>query len=58
MCYTIDEEIEDSEIFESTEVLDRAYSKVAAKEVAEQQETHLNKEEQAGLSFDQIQHHF
>ena len=48
MCYLINEEVEDSEMFESTEVLDRAYSSVTAKEVAAQQ-AHLTKEEQANL---------
>uniref|UniRef100_A0A7S4ARN9 Uncharacterized protein n=1 Tax=Pseudo-nitzschia australis TaxID=44445 RepID=A0A7S4ARN9_9STRA len=48
MCYAIDEVIEDSELFESTDVLDRTYSKVTAKEVAAQQR-HLNKEEQANV---------
>ena len=49
MCYlTINEELEDSEMFQSTEVLDRAYTSVTAKEVASQQ-THLTTEEQASL---------
>ena len=48
MCYLINEKLEDSKMFESTEVLDRAYSSVTAKEVTSQQ-THLIKEEQANL---------
>ena len=43
-----DEELEDSEIFQSIEVLDRAYSSVATRAVASQQ-MHLTEEEQANL---------
>ena len=34
MCYSINEELEDSELFQSEEVLDRAYNSVTPKEVA------------------------
>ena len=47
-CYLINEELEDSEIFPSTEVLDWAYSSVTVKEVTSQQ-AHLSKEEQTNL---------
>ena len=48
MCYSSNEGLEDLKMFQSTEVLNRAYRSVTAKEVASQQ-THLNKEEQANL---------
>ena len=44
MCCMINEELEDSEMFQSTEVLDRAYSSVTASVVVSQQ-THLTEEE-------------
>ena len=42
----MNEELEDSGMFQLTEVLDRVYSSIPVKEVVSQQ-THLNKEEQA-----------
>ena len=45
MCYSIDEELEDSELFQSVEVFDRAYNSVIPKDMASQQ-THLNKNKQ------------
>ena len=48
MCYMINEKLEDSEMFQSTEVLDRAYSSITAKEVASLW-THLIEEEQTSL---------
>ena len=48
MCYLINEEVEDSEMIQSTEVSDRAYISVTAKEMTSQQ-THLTTQEQASL---------
>ena len=44
MCILINEEAEDSEMFQSTEVLDRAYISVTAEEVASQQAHLTNKQ--------------
>ena len=38
MCYSTNEELEDSEMFQLTEVLNRAYSSVTAKEVTSPQQ--------------------
>ena len=53
MCYSINEELEDSEMFQSTEGLDRAYSSVTATE-PKQGRTSQPSREGSG----QVQNHF
>ena len=57
MCYLINTELEDSELFQSAEVLDRAYSSVTLKEVASQQIPEQGRVDQSRECFGRVQHH-